>query len=74
MMYYFRYIKQKHCIMNHPITYRNYIAYFYTNTVIESVGICAPDIKTARTAAQRYKRLCSLDKCKTIVKREPKNN
>ena len=58
--------------MNHPVTYRNYIAYFHTDRVIESVGLCAPDIKTARTAAQRYKRLCGLEKCKTIVKREPK--
>ena len=60
--------------MNHPVTYRNYIAYFHTHKVIESVGLCAPDIKTARTAAQRYKRLCGLKKCRTIVKREPKTN
>lgn len=59
--------------MNHPITYRHYIAYFHTATSIESVGFVAPDIKTARRSAQLYKRLAGdLKNCRTEVKRDTK--
>ena len=61
--------------MNHPITFHHYIAYFHTATSIESIGLVAQDIKTARRAAQLYKRFSDdLKNCRTEVKRERKNS